>query len=166
MSENDTKHKQMHSQRELRQEQHTRRLGIRNPVCCHCGEKELAALTGSTSSILCYECQLQARNKSTIENHHFAGHHNDSLTVPVPGNDHRILSDEQRDWPKDTLRNLNGSPLRKAAASLRGFLDILKLLIERILGWIPPFLEWLDELLLTLLGDGWWIAHGWRGELS
>jgi hypothetical protein len=154
-----------HSQRRLRAEKNLRRLGTRNPQCKNCDEKEPAALTGSHPDILCYEDRAKVAGRPIIEAHRFAGQHNDKTTIPILGNEHRILSDRQNDWPQETLRNPNGSPLRTASATLRGFLDILWLLIERILGWIPPFLEWLDEKLTALYGAQWWIALGLESKL-
>jgi hypothetical protein len=74
----------------------------------------------------------------------------------VPGNDHRILSDYQHEWPLGTLRNPDGSPLLRAAASIRGWLDILRLIIERTVGWVPALLEMLDAWLRELVGEHWW----------
>src|SRR4051812_34101732 len=78
---------------------------------------------------------------------HWFGQHNDPLTSPIPANDHRVLSELQAQWPEKTLRNPDGSPLLRIAAGLRGWLDVLRLLIERVAGWIPAALEQLDELL-------------------
>jgi hypothetical protein len=86
----------------------------------------------------------------------------------MPGNDHRIVSDNQHDWPLDTLRNPDGSPLLRAAASIRGWLDILRLIIERTVGWVPAFLEALDAWLRESLGERWWdgFAAWQRAALS
>src|SRR5262249_51624249 len=140
------------TRRDVRHEQQSRRLGTRTPQCGSCEETHGAALTTQDEKIICYECILKESGKPTIENHHFAGKRNDSLTVPIPGNDHRILSDWQRDWPADTLRNPNSSPLLKTAGAIRGFLDVLRLIIERILGWVPEFLEGLDAYLTSSIG--------------
>ena len=154
------------NQHDVRREQQFRRLRTRNPKCHICGETDAAALTSTDGDIICYECQAEARGKSPVEKHHYAGQHNDSFRIPVPGNDHRVLSDNQRDWPNETLRNPNGSPLLKAAASLRGWLDILRLLIERILGWIPEYLEQLDAYLTTINGQRWWVNPDPKGEIG
>lgn len=67
----------------------------------------------------------------------------------------------QRDWPERTLRNPDGSPLLRAAGAIRGWLDVLRVIIDRAVGWIPPFLEWLDERLRAVHGNRWWLAPGW-----
>src|SRR5712664_819260 len=105
------------TKREARQEKQLRRLGTRNPQCELCGESHASALTGSTPNIICSECQAKKSERSPIEQHHPAGRNNDEHTIPIPANNHRILSDRQIDWPVDTLRNPNASPLLAAAAT-------------------------------------------------
>ena len=56
----------------------------------------------------------------------------------------------------ETLRNPDGSPLLRAAAALRGWLDLLWLIMVRAVGWIPVFLEQLDAHLRQRLGERWW----------
>jgi len=75
----------------------------------------------------------------------------------VPVNDHRaILSPAQYDWPKETLENPDGSPLLAAAAHIRGFIDTIYYFIDKLLAWIPEFLEALHALLTKRLGPKWW----------
>jgi hypothetical protein len=127
-------------------EKHLRRLQTRDPKCKKCGETNPATLTGIDPNILCYECKATKYGRSSIEA------------------DHRILSELQREWPKVTLRNPDSSPLLRAAAMIRGWLDILMLLIQRILGWVPQFLERLNEHLNVTIGEQWWINIGWMGD--
>ena len=63
----------------------------------------------------------------------------------------------QQDLPQRALRNPDSSPLLKASSSIRGFLDILRLIIDRVLGWIPEYLEKLDTSLTSLFGQRWWM---------
>jgi hypothetical protein len=95
-----------------------------------------------------------------VELHHPSGRQNDPRTVPVPGNDHRILSELQRTWV-EVQRNPSGSPLLKAAAGIYAWMDILRVLLDRILVWIPRFLEELDAYLCATLGDQWWDQVSW-----
>lgn len=142
---------------EVRRENRYELLGTRNPKCKFCSETDPDALTGKYPNIVCYEHLLISEGKQPIEKHHPSGEHNDpDFTVPIPGNDHRILSNRQNyDWPDETLRNPNGSILRKAAAAIRGFLDMLRLIIDRAVGWIPDYLEWLDSALNRHIGSEW-----------
>lgn len=144
---------------EDRLEERHRHLGTRTPECSvtGCLERHPFCLTGSGSSVLCYE---HALDRWTEEQHWF-GQHNDPLTSPIPANDHRFISELLALWPQQTLRNPDGSPLLKAAAALRGWLDVMRLLIERVVGWMPPFLEQLDSWLRERLGPRWWDDFRW-----
>jgi hypothetical protein len=123
-------------------------------------ERDPFAMTGTAPDLLCYEHQAIAGGRDPVEAHHVSGRANDpDTTARVPGNDHRVLSDLQQDWPIETLRNREGSPLIRAAAEIRGWLDVLWLILTR-LGWIPPFLERLDVTLTDHHGAGWWRTLG------
>ncbi len=149
--------------KDTRLEDARERLGTDEPVCgsSHCNETNPLVLTGQFPDILCYECRCSQQGRSPVERHHPDGQHNHPDTIPLLGNDHRLLSDAQRDWPLDTFRNPRHSPLLRASGQVRGFLDLLQLLIDRILGWIPLFLEWLDGVLTDQHGDLWWQRLGW-----
>jgi len=142
------------------------RLGTRQPECGECLETSPHALMKIDDLMLCYECRAKQMGSSQIEAHHVAGQHNLHTTVDLPTNDHRVLSDLQREWPIDTLRNPAGSPLLRAAAALRGWLDAVSLMMDRAVGWIPRFLEWLDGQLQSALGTRWWDAFEWDGVPS
>jgi len=88
------------------------------------------------------------------------------MTIGIDPNDHRILSDLQQQWPARTLRNPDGSPLLAAAAALRGWLDILRLLLDRVLSQVPRLLEASDAYLVSLAGPRWWETAAFRGLLG
>ncbi len=141
-------------------------------ACQLCRETDLPALRqiqlthpsdGSLTVTLCAGCHVQLQGKRSTEDHHPAGRANDPFTVPIPATEHAILSDWQYDWPRATWRNPDGSPLLRAAAALRGWLDMLRLLLERTVGWIPAFLEQLDAVLRQHLGQRWWDGHVFEG---
>jgi hypothetical protein len=151
---------------DLREDRYAQ-LGTRDPSCsvAGCAEMDPFALTGTDPDIVCYEHRARAAGRSWREDHHVCGHHNDSTDVSeIPGNDHRPLSFRQDLWPEATLRNPDGSPLLRAAAALRGWLDVLRHLIERSVGWIPAFLESLEVWLVTQLGAQWWDKWDWTGQ--
>jgi len=144
------------ARRKARREQHLQRLASgRDPQCARCRESEPAALVVDGGEVLCYECQAEQNGRSVIERHHIAGRHNDPATVALPGNAHRLLSDEQRAWPVETLRNPTASPLRQIAAWIRGWLDLLRVVAVRLTPF-PVFLERLDDDLTARDGEGWW----------
>lgn len=151
--------------REERRDRRARQLGSPEPCCVTCGEGDPLALSGTAPDIRCSECQAMAEGRSVREGHHVAGRHNDpDDIVPVLGNAHRLLSDAQaHEWPSETLRNPDGSPLLKAAAAIRGWLEILRLVMERTVGWVPAFLEALDAHLRVTLGERWWTDLAWGG---
>lgn len=107
--------------------------------------------------MMCAKCQRREQRKSVTDKHHVAGKANSSATITVPVNDHRAdLSAAQQDWPKATLQNPDGSPLLKAAAAIRGFIDTVIYLVNKYLLWIPEMLEGLHEFLTMALGQKWW----------
>lgn len=152
-----------HDDRERRYEEALDRLGTRAPRCQSCTEANALALMRVGDSMLCFECRARLEGKSPFDDHHPMGRHNDPLTVRLPTNDHRIVSDMQIDWPAQTLRNPEQSPLRKASAALRGWIDVLRLIMYRAIGWIPDFLDGLDEWLTQEQGEQWWNGVDWQG---
>ncbi len=143
-----------------RLEERLRSLGTRNPRCSHpgCAETDPFALTGVDPHILCAEHRADAEGRSWIEGHHVAGRANDPSHVRgIPANDHSVMTlSYQVEWPRETLRNPDGSPLLRAAAAVRGWLDELRLVIERTVGWVPELLERLDAWLREQKGPRWW----------
>jgi hypothetical protein len=99
-----------------------------------------------------------------METHHIAGEANSPITVEVPANDHRaVLSEAQYEWPPSTLRNVDGSPLLRAAAALRSTVNFLELFTR----WLTSITELLERLDSWLRKDGsvWWIDspfEDWR----
>lgn len=133
----------------------TRRLGVN--ARCSCGEDRPEALIEGSVPTICAACERVAKGQTTMDQHHYAGSTNSPATIPVPVNDHRAgLSAAQADWPKSTLQNTEGSPLLAGAACLRGFIDVVRYLIETGLVWLADMLEKLDELLRKKLGPKWW----------
>ena len=123
---------------------------------CACGEMRPEALI---KKIICAECDREAQGKSTEDDHHVAGQNNSPITVNVPANDHRAeLSTAQYEWPRRTVENPERSPLVSAAGCLRGFIDFIRYLLKKLIGWIPEFLEALDECLINLFGSQWWTS--------
>jgi hypothetical protein len=150
--------------RDERREQRLRQLGTRSPRCRGCPETDTFALSGVHPDIVCYECLAIEQGRSPIEGHHVSGRANDpDDVIDLPGNDHRPVSAAQLRWPAETLRNPDGSPALRAAAAIRGWLEVLALIMDRTVGWVPRFLEWLDGALRTAIGPAWWTTLGWEG---
>lgn len=132
-----------------------RRRSEKNTYCA-CGETRVEALVPGKS--LCAACKRKMKKHSTLDNHHVAGRRNNRVTVPIPVNDRRaILSEAQYDWPKKTLENPKMCPLLIAAACIRGFIDTVRYLIDRLLRWIAEMLEMLSAFLTERFGTQWWV---------
>jgi hypothetical protein len=134
-----------------------RRLGTMTPACtvAGCAERDPLALVGTDPNIRCYDHDLIARGRPSVVGQHTAGRVNHSVTVPLPGNDHRVIDPLKGDWPKATRDNPDGSIVLAAAGCLRGWLDTMLVIIDRTCGWIPRLLELLHVWLCLKLGDGW-----------
>jgi hypothetical protein len=125
---------------------------------CECGESRPEALIRKDNDVACADCTRKRKGKNTVDNHHVAGKANSPVTTPIPANDHRArLSVDQYEWPKRTLENPDRSPLLAAAACIRGFINTVIYLMEKVLHWIAEMLERLDECLCECLGSQWWL---------
>jgi hypothetical protein len=117
------------------------------------------ALEPQTDPRLCTECRKERDGITRMEYHHIAGKANSDITIAVLANDHRAcLSEDQRDWPRQTLENREGSPLLRAAACIRGFLDTFVYLAEEFLLWVAEMLEMLHDYLVENFGPQWWCS--------
>ena len=131
-----------------------RRLGP--DAKCACGESRPEALISTSNPVTCQKCDREKKGMTTMDNHHPAGKANSPVTVPIPVNDHCEMSEAQRDWPKRTLENPEGSPLLAAAGCIRGFKDTVLYLLDELVIWIADMLERLDAHLQQKLGPKWW----------
>jgi len=126
---------------------------------CACGESRPEALIARSDPVICAACDRKKKGKTPSDKHHPAGDANSPVTVPIPVNDHRAeLSPAQYDWPHQTLRNPNGSPLLAAAASIRGYSDTNSYQVRTLLLTNPEMLEELDSLLTKERGPEWWVG--------
>lgn len=133
----------------------SRRVGI--GAQCACGENRPRALIVRTSPIICAECKRRTKKRAIYDQHHVAGKSNHCLTIPIPVNEHQAELNVAQDlWPKDTLKNPNKSPLLAIAACIRVFVDTMRLLLDKLLAWIPEYLEMVDAFLTFYLGPKWW----------
>lgn len=140
-----------------RLEQKLAQLGTRTPCCAAEGCDEICPfmLNGVHPKIFCSEHEALRHGRPWLEAHHPTGRHNDPRTILLPANYHSVLSELQYRWPRETLRNPDGSLLLRAAALTRGLLDLLYLVIV-IASGVPVLLEQLDEFLRERVGERWW----------
>jgi hypothetical protein len=127
---------------------------------CACGEARPLALIPGSNPMICAKCQRQKRGHTVMDKHHPFGEANDpKTTILVPVNDHRAeLNEAQNDWLKQTRENPDGSPLRAAAGTIRGFIDQILYLIDKGLNWVADMLEKLDEWLKSKFGPNYWLG--------
>ena len=124
---------------------------------CACAEARPEALIAGSKPTICAACKRKRRGETTEDKHHPAGEANSPVTMPVPVNDHRAeLNPAQYDWPKETRENPDGSPLLAAAGCIRGLIDTIFYLIDKLVLWIPEMLEKLNVFLVEKLGRRWW----------
>ena len=140
-----------------RLEEKLAQLGTRTPRCVAEGCPEICPfmLSGVDPEIYCTEHEARRHGRPWLQAHHPPGQHNDPRTVLLPANYHAIPSELQHLWPRETLRNPDGSPLLRAAALTRGLLDTLYLVMV-IASEVPVLLEQLDAFLRERLGERWW----------
>ena len=136
-----------------------RRIG-EGATCEKCSENRPLALVRTGKSVLCAECIRKKKGHKTMDKHHPAGKTNHPATVEIPVNDHRaVLSQAQHDWPKETLENPDRSPLLRAAACIRGFINMVHYMIDKFLAWIPEMLETLNQYLIDAFQSiMWWLG--------
>lgn len=138
-----------------RRERKTRRLGPE--AACGCGWTHPSALQRDGAQISCYECACAKRSQTTIEAHHVLGRAVDPVTIGVPGNVHRLLSESQREWPDAIRHNSARDPLLWLAGAALSLHDQLALWVA----WLAEIATWLTKLgeaLRELHGDHWWDA--------
>ena len=153
------------AQLEQRRELARRRLGLRDPRCDVCSEDEVLALSSKGDGFICYACDAGQRGRDETEGHHVAGRAIDpDFVVPIPANEHRVLSELQRAWLPAATRNRNESPLLRWAATDNGWHDVLHLTLEQLQPQ-PDFLLALDQWITLQLGPRWWdLFNQWRIE--
>jgi hypothetical protein len=135
-----------------------RRAGVSNR-CTICGENRPLALIPGSSPKLCAQCKREQLGRTPLDDHHPAGNTNDSTVIPTPVNDHRArLSPQQYEWPPKTWLNPDGSPIRAAAARVRGYCETNDYLVCSLLIPNVEMLEILDEFLQKRLGPRWWVG--------
>lgn len=127
--------------------------------CSVCGESRPEALLLKIEIVICAACARRRSGKASVDFHHVAGEANSPVTIAVPVNDHRAeLSPAQYEWPTQTQRNPEQSPLIAAAGMLRGFADLFLYLCDKYILFIAALLETLDTYLRNTLGPKWWLG--------
>lgn len=69
-----------------------KRQDLSSDHCAMCGIDDVRVLQ-STQVVLCAECRKKVQGQSRYEKHHIFGRQNSPLAIPIPANEHAILSD-------------------------------------------------------------------------
>lgn len=139
--------------------------------CSECGAKTLAGAI--LKSGICYECDLKARGRSTIEVHHIFGR-DVGLTIAIPGNIHRAISQRQA-ARRPILKRTSDDPIIQIARLLTIAAELFEvaadyLMLNNFPDWLANFCNVLAQLcrraadqLLTIAkglidehGIDWW----------
>lgn len=122
--------------------------------CARCGFGDAVALEAWGDKWRCYQCSNEARGRPTEEAHHILPRKVSPVTVNVPVNLHRILSEQQLTIPKEIRDAAPHHPLAFVVTLLCAVRDF-GLAIVGFLGaaiqWLLRLMEWLD----TKLGKNW-----------
>lgn len=119
-------------------------------TCGECGFADARALEPCGEDWQCYECAQKARGKATSEGHHVLTRKVSPVTVDVPGNLHRILSEQQLTIPKVIRDAAPHDPLAfvvRLLGAIRDFFNAVAEFLGRAIDWLLRLKEWLDAKL-------------------
>lgn len=146
---------------EKQRQQARRRLGIEPGEHCaypNCSEADPLWLTGSSDDLSCYEHRAIRQGRSPVEQHHPATKKVEpSFTVPIFGNDHRVLSVRSKRWI-DAVKHVKDGDLQAALGRFFSLRDVERQMVERS----GP----VDDVILDLLR---WLSvdrPGWEQDFE
>ena len=138
-----------------------RRLGIEPGERCSfsgCAEANPLFLTGSSEDLLCYEHRSVRQGRAPFERHHPATRKAEpTFTVPIFGNDHRLLTVMSKRWI-DVIKNIRDGALQAALGHFFSLRDVERQMVERS----GP----VDDVVLELLR---WLSvdrPGWEQDFQ
>jgi hypothetical protein len=131
--------------------------------CTICGCNDPRVLQQDGKDWLCYECANCARGRPTEEAHHVLPKSVDpTVTVTVPGNMHRVLSELQRELPKAVREVAPRDPLAWVITVLSAVHDFAQTAVH-YMGAAIAWLLRLWEALKAQHGRDWWASLGLPG---
>lgn len=122
--------------------------------CAACGFADAVALEVWGERWRCYACSNLARGKPAEEAHHILPRKVSPVTVNVPANLHRVLSEKQLTIPKEIRDAAPHNPLAFVVTLLCAIRDFGMAVVEFLgaaIQWLMRLMEWLDHRL----GKGW-----------
>jgi hypothetical protein len=126
--------------------------------CLDCGTTTRALLKAVESGWRCYECGNRAHGRSATELHHVLSRAVSDVTIEVPGNMHRQLSEQQRAIPKEVSEAAPRDPLSfvlMVLYAIHGFALVMVNFLDAAIAWLQKHLAWLIETG----GPEWYTKH-------
>lgn len=127
--------------------------------CGTCGIRNPAVLHRDGAAWHCYECATVQHGNGPTEAHHILGKAIHPMTVDVPANLHRILSEEQLNIPEKLRSRSPHNPLVWIIRLLCAIRDFGKAIVDLL----STCVQWLTRLLTALearFGEHWTDALG------
>lgn len=114
--------------------------------CADCGIAAPVLLHLDEETWRCYECAKMRRGERPDEAHHLLGKDMHPMTVEIPANVHRFLSEAQRDLPEEIRGRSPHNPLVGVIRILAG----LRGMCQAFLDFLTASINWLARLLARL----------------
>lgn len=136
----------------------TRRARLPENARCRVCEFD-DALQQDGEGVICYECASAAAGRATCERQHLLGRKNDSATIGLSGNIHRVVDDLKYDWPANVRRNVSRDPLLWIAALMLAARDLAAFCVDRA-QQVADWLSLCSDALRERFGERWWETIG------
>ena len=114
--------------------------------CADCGIDNPIVLHKDGEQWCCYECANVRRGKRPDEAHHIFGKDVHPMTIDIPANLHRIVSETQLDLPEEIRGRSASNPLVWIIRLLCAVRDFG----QAIIGFLTGCINWLARLLARL----------------
>ena len=115
--------------------------------CTVCGTNNRVVLAVWGDDWRCYQCSAWAHGRTVMEAHHLFTRKVSSVTIDIPANLHRELSDQQLAIPPDILKAAPDNPLAFALMLVYAIRDFAR----TIVGYLDAVIEWLRRHMAWLI---------------
>jgi hypothetical protein len=115
--------------------------------CVDCGIDNPIVLHKDGEQWRCYECAKVRRGERPDEAHHILGKDVDPMTVDIPANLHRILSEAQLDVPEEIRGRSASNPLVwiiRLVCAIRDYGQAIVAFLTRCANWLARLLARLE----------------------
>ena len=115
--------------------------------CVDCGFDNPIVLQRDGKQWRCYECAKIRRGQRPDEAHHILGKDVHPMTVELPADLHRIVSEAQLDLPEEIRGRPASNPLVwiiRLLCAIRDFGQAIIAFLTRSVNWLARLLAWLE----------------------